>query len=143
MATASSSSRGTGIHPVHAVLLASSLPLFVGALLGDWAYSVTYEVQWINFAAWLITAALLFAGSALIWAAVDLVRADVRKNRLRMLYTLGLLATFVVGLFDALIHAGDAWTTMPAGLTLSLVASLLALASVALGFSTLRAGDAR
>ncbi len=143
MATASSSSRGTWIHPVHAILLASSLPLFVGALLSDWAYWVTYEVQWINFAAWLITSALLFAGSALIWAAADLVRATVRKDRLRMLYTLVLLATFVIGSLDALVHARDAWTTMPAGLTLSLVGSLLALASVALGFSTLRAGSAR
>lgn len=142
MATANSRSRATGIHPVHAVLLASSLPLFFGTLLSDWVYSVTYEVQWINFAAWLLTAALLFAGAALIWAAADMVRADVRKNRLRMFYTLGLLATFVVGLFDALIHARDAWATMPAGLTLSLLGSLLALASVALGFSTLRAGSA-
>ncbi len=46
MATANSSTRASPIHPVHAVLLASSLPLFVGTLLSDWAYSVTYEVQW-------------------------------------------------------------------------------------------------
>lgn len=143
MATANSGSRGARIQLVHAVLLASSLPLFVGSLLSDWAYSITYEVQWINFAAWLITGALLFAGSALFWVAADLVRAGVGKDRQRVLYALVLLATFVVGFFNAIIHAKDAWATMPAGLILSLVGCLLALASVALGFSTLRRGGAR
>src|SRR3546814_9206497 len=53
--------RGRVIHPVHAVVLASSLPLFFGALLSDWAYSSTYDVQWLNFAAWLNAGALVFA----------------------------------------------------------------------------------
>ena len=45
------------IHPVHAVLASSALPLFLGALLSDWAYSSSYEIQWTNFASWLIAGA--------------------------------------------------------------------------------------
>jgi uncharacterized membrane protein len=142
MASASLRSRSS-IHPVHAVLLASSLPLFLGTLLSDWAYSATYEVQWINFAAWLIAGALLFAGLALAWAVVDAFQADVRNDPRRLLYLLVLLATFVVGVFDALAHGRDAWATMPSSLVLSLMVTLLALASVALGFSTLRSRAGR
>ena len=47
------------LHPLHAILLAFPLPLFLGALLSDLAYSSTYEVQWTNFASWLIAGAML------------------------------------------------------------------------------------
>lgn len=126
------------IHPVHAVLLASSLPLFLGTLLSDLAYWTTQEVQWINFASWLIVGALVFAGLTLLWAAIYFVRAGVRHDRLWWVYILALLATFALGMVDALVHGKDAWATMPEGLILSAAVSLLALASVAIGFSTLR-----
>ena len=131
------------IHPFHAVLLASSLPLFAGALLADWAYSSTKEVQWINFAAWLNAGAMVFAGLALAWAVIDFFRSDVHRDRRSALYLLALIATFVFGFITALIHGKDAWATMPAGLILSLITFVLALASVWLGFSTLRSGAAR
>ncbi len=128
------------IHPVHAVLLASSLPLFLGALLSDWAYSSTFQIQWLNFAAWLIVGALLFAGAALLWAAIDFFRADVGKDRAGALFILVLLTTFVLGFLNALVHAKDGWATMPAGLILSVLLFILALFATWLGFSTLRAG---
>lgn len=130
------------LHPVHAVLLAAALPLFLGALLSDWAYSSTYEVQWINFASWLIAGALLFAGAALLWALVELLRADRRGGR-SLLYFLLLLAVFVLGFINALVHSRDAWGTMPEGLILSAVVAVLAVAATWIGFSTLRAGDRR
>ncbi len=45
------------IHLLHAVLLAATLPLFLGGLLSDIAYALSYEIQWSNFAAWLIAGA--------------------------------------------------------------------------------------
>jgi uncharacterized membrane protein YhaH (DUF805 family) len=66
------------------------------------------------------------------------VRAGVRRDRLWWVYLLALVATFALGIIDALVHGKDAWATMPDGLVLSMVVSLLALASVAAGFSTLR-----
>lgn len=131
------------LHPVHAILLASILPLFLGALLSDWAYSSTYEVQWINFAAWLNAGAMVFAGLALVWAIIDFFRADVGRDRRSARFLLALIATFVVGFVTALIHSKDAWATMPAGLVLSLITFLLALAAVWLGFSNLRPGVGR
>ena len=132
------------LHPLQGVLLASTLPLFLGALLSDWAYSSTSEVQWINFASWLIAGAMLFAGAALLWAAVDFFRSDVARDRRSALYLLVLIATFILGFINALVHGKDAWATMPEGLILSLLVFLLAAAAVWLGFSTLRrAGAAR
>lgn len=131
------------IHPVHAVLLASTLPLFLGALLSDWAYSSTYEVQWINFASWLVAGAMVFAGLALLWAVVDFFRSDVGRDRRSALYLLVLLTTFILGFINALVHGKDAWATMPEGLILSLIVFLLALVATWLGFSSLRAGGAR
>ena len=131
------------IHPLHAVLLASSLPLFLGALLADWAYSSTYEVQWINFAAWLNAGAMVFLGIATLWAVIDFFRSDVRRDSRSALTLLVLIATFTLGFITALIHTKDAYATMPEGLLLSLLVFLLALAATWLGFSTLRAGVAR
>jgi uncharacterized membrane protein len=128
---------------VHAVLLASSLPLFLGAMLADWAYVSTFEVQWINFAAWLNAGALVFLGLTLAWAAVDFIRSDVRRDRRSALYLLALIVTFVLGFITALIHTKDAYASMPEGLVLSVLVFLLALAATWLGFFTLRPGAAR
>ena len=131
------------VHPVHAVLVSSALPLFLGALLSDWAYSSTYEIQWTNFASWLIAGALVFVGLALVWAVIDSLRADVDRRHDRWIHV-GLLAvTFVVGFVNALVHAKDGWAAMPAGLILSIVTFLLALAAVWTGFSSHRQGDPR
>ena len=134
--------RARTLHPLHGVLLASTLPLFLGALLSDLAYSSTREVQWINFASWLIAGAMLFAGAALLWAAIDFFRSDVARDRRSALYLLVLIATFILGFINALVHGKDAWATMPEGLILSLLVFLLAAAAVWLGFSTLRRAGA-
>lgn len=130
------------IHPVHAVLIAATIPLFFGALLSDWAYSSTYELQWKNFASWLIVGGLVFAVLALLWALIELLRADKRGGG-ALVYFLLVLATFVVGVINALVHAKDAWAAMPGGLILSLIGTVLAIAAVWIGFSGLRAGDTR
>lgn len=127
------------IHPLHAVLLAGSVPLFLGVLLSDLAYGASYEVQWKNFASWLLVGGLVFAGFALFWAFIDLLRAGRRRGR-PLLYVLILLAAWVLGFINVLVHAKDAWASMPAGLILSVIVALLAIAAAGLGFSTLRAG---
>ena len=55
------------LHPLHAILLSIPLPLFIGALICDVAYSRTWHVQWGNFSSWLIAGALLLLGLALLW----------------------------------------------------------------------------
>jgi uncharacterized membrane protein len=124
------------------VLLAGMLPLFLGALLSDYAYSSSFEIQWKNFSSWLIVGGLVFAGFTLLWALIELFRADRRASR-PMLYFGVLLATWVLGFVNALVHAKDAWASMPAALVLSVIVALLAFAATWLGFSTLHSGDVR
>lgn len=131
------------VHPIHAVLVSSALPLFLGALLSDWAYSATYEVQWTNFASWLNAGALIFVGLALLWAIVDSLRADTDRHRSGWIHVALLALTFAVGFVNALIHARDAWAAMPAALILSIITFLLALAAIWTGFSSRRHGDVR
>lgn len=131
------------LHPVHAVLLASVLPLFLGALLSDWAYFSSFQVQWINFAAWLLVGALIFSGFALLWAVIDALRADAPRRRGKWVYP-GLLATtLVLGFVNTLVHARDGWATMPLGLILSVIVFLLALAAIWAGFAAPRTGESQ
>ena len=133
------------LHPFHAAMLAGAAPLFVGALLADWAYARSYQVEWSNFASWLLIGAMVPATIALACAIAgwfarrgDHAAADARAGARRTLYVLVLAAAWVVGFFDALHHARDAWAIMPAAPILSLVAALLACVATWIGFSTLR-----
>jgi uncharacterized membrane protein len=117
---------------MHAVIATAALPLFLGALLSDWAYSSSYQVQWVNFSAWLIAGGLVVAGLAVPWAAVSELRAGHRRGKA---YLLMLLATFVIGFLNALVHARDGWATMPTGLVLSAVVLVLAAATSVLGLA--------
>ncbi|WP_112195556.1 DUF2231 domain-containing protein [Pseudomonas sp. LG1E9] len=114
--------------PLHATLLAGTVPLFLGALLSDIAYTQTYQIQWANFASWLIAGALVFGGFALLFALVNLLRAE-RKAGQPTLYVLLLLVTWVLGLVNAFQHAKDAYAAMPTGLVLSAIVMLLTLAA--------------
>mgnify|MGYP007026474366 FL=1 len=58
--------------PLHAMLLAGTVPLFLGALLSDIAYYNSFQIQWANFAAWLIAGGLLFAGLALLLSLIHI-----------------------------------------------------------------------
>ncbi len=123
-------------HPLHISLVVSTVPLFLGALLSDLAYGSTFQVQWKNFASWLIVGGLVLAGLALLWAVVDALRADNRADqRRRWLHPFLVLATFVIGFINALVHARDGWSSMPAGAVLSFIALALAVAAVWSAFS--------
>lgn len=112
-------------HSVHALLLGGALALFIGALLADIAYFRSYEIQWQNFASWLIAGALVVTGIALACALVGL--APSRRTRGTLLHFLLLLAAWIVGFFNALMHARDAWASMPGGLVLSVISVVLAV----------------
>ena len=127
--------------PLHATLLAGTVPLFLGALLSDIAYFRSYQIQWSNFASWLIAGGLVFCGLALLFALVNLLRARPRSGR-PLVYFLLLLATWLLGFINGLEHAKDAWATMPAGLVLSAIVTVLACVATWIGLTNLRTGDA-
>lgn len=109
---------------LHAILLAGVIPLFLGALLSDIAYFKTYQIQWANFASWLIAGGLLFSGLALLFALGGLITAKQKSGAL--MYFLMLLLTWALGLVNAFEHAKDAWAVMPSGLILSVIMTVLA-----------------
>jgi uncharacterized membrane protein len=121
------------IHPLHAVLLAGTVPLYLGAALSDLAYANTYQIQWSNFASWLLAGSLVLNALALIFLLADLFRVD-RRVRGILPYAVTMVAAWAVGFIDALVHARDAWASMPAGLVLSIAAALLACIGTWFGF---------
>jgi uncharacterized membrane protein len=126
------------IHPFHAVLLAGTTTLFLGALINDVAYAVSYELQWKNFASWLIVGGLVANGVVLLWALLGLRRDGPRPARAPV-YILLLLVIWILGFVNASVHARDAWASMPTGLVLSVVVAVLAIVATAIGFSRPRA----
>ena len=126
-------SRAPGRWP--AFLLAAALPRFGGALGSDYGYSTSFELQWSNFASWLVAGGMVFLGIALVLAIVDLVRGGRS-----LLYFALLLAAFVLGFVNALVHARDAYAVMPTGLVLSLVVALLVTVATWIAFAGLHAG---
>jgi uncharacterized membrane protein len=129
------------LHPLNAVLLAGAISLFLGALLSDIAYFRSYEIQWNNFSSWLLAGGLIVGACAFVAAIVELFR-----NRWRawpvLVYASSVLATWILGLIDELVHAKDAWATMPAGLVLSVIVVVLACAALWIAFAGMRTGEA-
>ena len=121
---------------MHAVIAFSSLPLFLGALLSDSAYFSSHQIQWVNFAAWLIAGGLLIAGPALLWGALDVLRSSANRHRRGLIYLALLLVTVVVGFINALVHGKDGWAAMPTGLILSAVVVVLAATASAVGLAS-------
>ena len=118
-----------------AFLLAAAFPLFLGALLCDWAYWSTYQIQWSNFASWLMAGGLVFAGIALVLSLFGLFGENRRGG---LGYFLLLLALVVTGFINSLVHARDAWAVMPMGLVFSVVVLVLATVATGIAFSGLR-----
>ncbi|HVI77187.1 MAG TPA: DUF2231 domain-containing protein [Candidatus Acidoferrum sp.] len=131
----SASVHAKAIHPLHAVLLAFPFPLFLGALFSDLAYWSTAQVQWANFSSWLIAGGLFAGAFVVLWALTTL-----GSGSRAVLYFLVLLAMWLTGFVNALVHAKDAWAIMPESLLLSAVATILSFAAAWIGYSGFSAG---
>lgn len=133
-----------GIHPLHAILLAFPVALFPSGLVADIAYLNSAEIQWSNFAAWLIAGALLLAAPVLVWAAFSAIRwRSSPVGRRATVYLAALAAMWVLGLVNAFKHSADGWSSVGAtGLILSLLCSLCALAAGYVAFSRRPFGSA-
>jgi uncharacterized membrane protein len=121
------------------MLLGAANAFLVSGFLSDWAYFGSTEIQWKNFAGWLIIGGLVFTAFALLWTLVDLVRLPLGRGPRLVAFVL-LLAVFVLGIVDELVHAKDAWASMPEALILSGVVAVLAIAAAAIGAAAPAAG---
>lgn len=125
---------------MHAVLATAALPLFLGALLSDWAYAASYQVQWTNFADWLNAAGLVLVGLALLWALISRLSTRTEKPPRAGLYLLLLATSVVCGFANALVHAKDGWAAMPTATVLSAAVLVLAAAACVIGLGNVRHG---
>jgi uncharacterized membrane protein len=66
---------------------------------------------------------------------VDVLRSSVNRHRPGLIYLTLLLATFVVGFINALVHGKDGWAAMPTGLILSVVVAVLVTSASAIGLA--------
>lgn len=134
---------GPLLHPIHAILLAFPIALFVGALASDITYLNTAEIQWSNFSSWLITGALVFGGVVVAWAIFAFFRG--RRTDLRKRYGVYLLLVavmWIAGLINAFQHSRDAWSSVGVtGLLLSILCAILAIAAGWIGHSSHRRGE--
>lgn len=123
--------RRTSVHPLHAILLAFPIALFTAALASDIAYLNSAEMQWSNFASWLIAGALLMGAPVVGWAAIGVLfpRADGQRGQ-RLLYLAVLVMMWVAGLINAFQHSHDGWASVGGvGLSLSILSTLAAFAA--------------
>ncbi len=138
--TVSALTRRNHLNPLHAMLLAFPMTLFVSAVICDIAFLNTAQIQWSNFSAWLIAGGLIFGGLAVVWAIAATVVSPRRKGPGAYLLMLG--AMWLIGLINAFLHARDAWYSVTAtGLVLSIVTAFLALAAAWTGYRGFAIGE--
>jgi len=133
--------RREAIHPLHALFLAFPFPMYLVAWLSDLAYMRSYQIQCVNFSQWVMVGALLLGGFALLWSLVDLIRSRPADKGRHATYFSLLLVTFVLGFINELIHAKDAFGTMPEGMYMSFILTILAFAASWIGYSGFRTSE--
>ena len=122
---------------IHAILLGFITPLALAALLSDWRFSTTYEIQWLNMADWMVTGSLLGGGLALAWTLIERTVQRRWRDRPSGIALLLLVIFMIVQFINALTHAKDNYATMPMGLVLSLITTLIAIAAAWTGLRTI------
>jgi uncharacterized membrane protein len=112
--------------PIHPALVPVPVACFVGALLTDIAYWRSANLMWANFSDWLLAAAMVTSVILAVAMLVDVVTRRIATNWSCPVFGAYMVA-FVLGLFNAIVHSRDGWTSVvPTGLALS-VATVLVL----------------
>ncbi|KQS03697.1 hypothetical protein ASG11_05105 [Sphingomonas sp. Leaf357] len=136
MATEPLYRQASGSHPIHGMLAAYPLAFFSAALVSDIAYANTAQMQWANFSVWLIAGGLLMGLLAAIAGIADAVMHRGVPRRRPWPHSIGVGLMMMLALINAFIHSRDAWTSvMPAGLILSAIVAVLAVATSWMGYS--------
>lgn len=111
--------------------------LFVGTLIFDVTYAVSRNVFWGKGAAWLVSAALIFAIAPRL---INLCHVWITSRRVvrrieRVDFWLNLLA-IVAAIFNAFVHSRDAYAIVPENVIMSAITvALVSSAQFALGYS--------
>jgi uncharacterized membrane protein len=118
--------------PIYLLLFPVPVVLFIAALVTDVAYANSGNIVWLNFAEWLIAAGLLFGALAALVLIIEfLASRAIRTGTLGWSHLVLFFAALVVELFNMFFHTRDGFTAVvPAGMTLSIIGVILALAAV-------------
>lgn len=144
MAIAPNIVRRVRAHPVHGILSAYPLAFFTAAFVADIAYAKSAEMQWANFAVWLIAGGLLMGVLAAIAGIVDALLYKGVRHRQPWPHSIGVALMMILALFNVFVHSRDAWTSVvPTGLVLSGIVSVLALVTSWIGYSLEARQEAR
>lgn len=129
--------------PLFPILWHFAVACFIGTLITDVTYWRTAEMMWANFSAWMLMAGLLVGALAALVCLVDFfIGRLVGVNRLSVIYVLGNGIALVLGVFNALIHSRDAWTSVvPMGLVLSAATLVVLILGGLLGRSAVYRRD--
>ena len=114
-------------HPLHPLLVPFPMVCFIGALVNDIVYANTADMQWANFAVWLLTAGLVLGALAVLTGLIDYAGdRRVRSLPAALVHGGGNVVVMLLALWNVFVHSRDAWTSvMPTGLILSIVTVLL------------------
>ena len=115
-----------GAHPsawsgLHRFLAGFPTAFFTLALIMDYTYSQSGTLQWQYFSTWLIVAALVTGGLAVLAGLIDWATGGARGRR-GFGWHFGLtIVALLLGLVNAFVHSRDGWVAVvPEGLLLSL-----------------------
>jgi uncharacterized membrane protein len=118
--------------PIYLLLFPIPVVLFIAALVTDIAYAKSASITWLNFSEWLIAGGLAFAVLAAIALIVEFCTSRAIRAGVGWAHLVLFFVALIVELFNALVHTRDGWTAVvPTGMTLSILATILALAAVA------------
>lgn len=126
------------IDPIHAILSAFPVALFISALATDVTYYQSAQIQWANMSAWLLVGGLVFGGIALLDGVTNAWRTRATRSRRgrSVTHVAVSVAFWVLALIDTLVHTHDGWTSVvPLGIVLSAIVALLALIASWRGYS--------
>lgn len=121
--------RGTGLpwaSGLHRWLGGFPTAFFTFALITDYVYMRSGNLTWQYFSIWLITAALIMGGFAILFGLIDLFTGGARGRPGAWWHSGLTILAWLVGLLNAFVHSRDGWTAVvPEGILLSLLCVIL------------------
>ena len=140
--------QATRWQPVHGILAAFPLALFVATLVSDIAYARSANIQWANFSVWLIAGGVMMGVLAALFGIVDAVahrrqrrRSEHVRDRTQSpdrVHRILTIVTLVFAIINGFIHSRDGWTAVvPTGLILSAITAVLIVVVSWLGYAAL------
>ncbi|HET9161759.1 MAG TPA: DUF2231 domain-containing protein [Caulobacteraceae bacterium] len=123
-------------HPLHPMLVPFPIACFVLTLVFDITYARTYEQQWANFSAWILTIGLIMAALAALAGVIDFFGdRRIRDLRAVWIHGIGNAVAVILSIWNVFVHSRDAYNSVvPTGITLSAIVVVILLVTGWMGW---------